>query len=253
MSVLALLLLSLAAEPAPADAPAEPPSPPSQELARKARPAPANLLRFLRQKTLGEWCDRERWTTPGTLEVSATHELKDGGLLLFVQVPNYLCSSSNSAVPVMVSKKGKWTWGAPVNGHVRVVATSPDGTLWATSEWQIEGTYPMVLRSRDGLSWRELDLPTDRATTAPEEKIHRVCFAADVPEIVLEKEDPPTIEAWRLAPADAGLWAKISGPEKVCSTVPQGARAWRPDETEDRFLFSREGLIISLPKQLRPR
>lgn len=270
MTPLALALAALlAVEPADADAGAAPggdaaveAGPADAGAPKKAPPipgekrAPAALLRYLRQHTVGAWCDPGRWRAPAPLEASRALELRDGGLLVFVQVPDYLCTSTNSAVPVIVSAAGEWRWGLPLDGAVNHVARSEDGTLWATSQWQIEGIFPKLFRSRDGLAWKEVPLPEERGTTGPFETVTTLCFGVGTVVVKLhaERDEGEAVEVWGRGRADDGGWARQEGVDQGCLPPQAAVERWSRDASlEDRVLFRRDGVAVSVPKVLRPR
>lgn len=111
---------------------------------------PAAFLRDARALVVNEWC--EALTEPAPLTTRVHVELDDGALLIFVQVPSYMCRQTNDALPVVIDAKGTWRWGKALDGEVQAAARASDGVLWAQSEWQIEGGYPIVWRSVDGIT-----------------------------------------------------------------------------------------------------
>jgi hypothetical protein len=213
-------------------------------------------LRYLRKQTVGEWCTAANWATPAALDASRFHELRDGGLVVFVQVPDYLCSGSNTAVPVVITAKGEWKWGVPISGSVVHLAKSEDGTLWASSQWQVEGTYPMLHRSRDGIAWKEVPLPKERATAGPMEELGTLCFGYQTVVVKLASgdADAPAEEVWSRERGGEAEWAKEKGVDSGCLPPLPASEHWTRDAAEDdRVLFRRDKLLFSLPKLLRPR
>ena len=53
-----------------------------------------------------------------------------------------------------------------VPGDPAWMMLGPDNTLWLATQWQIEGTFPALYRSLDGLDWREITLPELKAVLA---------------------------------------------------------------------------------------
>lgn len=222
--------------------------------------APVGLLTYLRKQTLGEWCAQGNWATPAPMEAGRFLELRGGGLLLFVQVPNYLCTSSNAAVPVVVTPKGEWKWGLPVDGLVTHLAKSEDGTLWASTQWQVEGTYPALYRSKDGVAWKEVELPKERATTGPMEELTTLCFGYQTVVVKISNADdsaPPVVEVWSRERKGEAAWSKVEkGVDSGCLPPQSATEHWTRDASEDdRVLFLKDGgkQVFSLPKLLRPR
>ncbi len=245
------------------DAAAEAPAKPAAR-ARRAIPgekrAPVALLTYLRKKTLGDWCARANWSAPAPLQATRFLELRGDALLLFVQVPSYLCSSSNTAVPVVFTATGEWRWGLPVDGLVTHLARAEDGTLWASTQWQIEGTYPALFSSKDGIAWKEVELPRERATAGPMEELTTLCFGYRTVVVKIDRADdtaPPAAEVCSRERKGDGGWSKDPGGiDSGClPPLPASERWTRDGSEEDRTLFLRGGgeQVFSLPKLLRPR
>jgi hypothetical protein len=246
--LLMLLAVLLTGEPGAPDAGVAKEAP-----SRTERLAPAALLRYLRQLTLaGPLCDAARWTEPAPLSVSRTFELKDGGLLLIVQVPDYQCTSSNGAVPVIVPAVGEWRWGAPMGGELRHLLRSDDGQWWAATQWQIEGTTPLLFTSADGLSWMEVPLPTERVTSGPAEILGSLCASHGKLVVHLVDPDGPAQAAFSRDASGGGVWSKEEGDFTGCEALKVPHR-WRELSSPDRLLFQGERMIVSLPKLLRQR
>ena len=80
-------------------------------------------------------------------------------LLILLELPDYLCAKSNSIVPLLADIRGRWILGDLLPGAPAFFGKGPDNTLWLVTQWQIEGTYPSLFRSKDGLHWQEIQLP----------------------------------------------------------------------------------------------
>jgi hypothetical protein len=102
-------------------------------------------------------------------------ELKDKRLLVLIGIPDYLCAS-NSFLPVTVDDQGKWLAGPILPGAPSWIATGPDNSLWLAAQWQVEGTFPALYRSLDGVDWQEIKLPENRAVDCCFERLERICF-----------------------------------------------------------------------------
>lgn len=211
---------------------------------------PAPLVAALKKATLGEWCELgQQKSLP--LEAQRWFELADGSLAVLVQVPDYLCVHSNTAIPVVVSPKGVWKWGKPLAGKLRHVSRTADGTIWAVAEWQIEDTYPTLLRTTNGLDFREVELPPARTSAGRGETVERLCVRPEdkVLEVWLEKDAAPA-QVWALS---AERWQlKQPGRETSCLTKrdqPEGA--WgRDDSAPDRVVFRKGDKAIAIPRRL---
>lgn len=252
----ALLSAALLAAPGVGGSTAPAVQPRASGVIKGEKRAPVGLLKSLRKQTIGEWCSPATWVSPAPLETTRFLELLDGGLLFFVQIPNYFCDSTNRAAPVVVTAKGEWRWGLPLDGLVTHLARSEDGVLWAATQWQIEGTFPALHRSKDGITWMEVPLPKDRATSGPMEEMTSLCFRYHTLVVKLQQVDDanPVAEVWRLDQIDKAAWVKdATGVDGGCQ--PHAAERWtREAAEEDRILFLKDGgkQVFSVPKLLRP-
>jgi len=100
--------------------------------------------------------------------------LGDGSLLVFIEIPDYLCSS-NSFMPVLVDNEGNWQYGQIMEGVPSLFSVSPDGTYWLTTQWSIEGSYPLFFKSFNGIHWFYMGLPDGRDVDCCSEYIAKVC------------------------------------------------------------------------------
>ncbi len=94
--------------------------------------------------------------------LSARHVflLSGNRLLLLLEVANYFGCRSNAILPATVDSSGEWKWGEPLAGEIQAAAATADGSVWVASEWIIEGGYPALYRSADGVTWIDFDLPS---------------------------------------------------------------------------------------------
>lgn len=208
---------------------------------------PADLLAQMRKAVLAGVCDAEAWTQPGPLSADLFTALPDGRLLLFAQIPDYLCRSSNQAFPIAIDAKGRWTWGAPLPGSATLLARRPGGSLLAVTQWQIEGTYPALFESKDGLTWRELPLPKVRATQAPDEIADVLCVAEGELRLQLASESSEKRQAWARSAA-SGAWRELE--KVVCPKAPDLSGGWKRTATEAWTLFERGERRVQLPAAL---
>ncbi len=102
-------------------------------------------------------------------------ELADQRLLVLIGIPDYLCAS-NSFMPVTVDSRGQWLAGPILPGAPSLLARGPDNSLWLAAQWQIEGTFPALYRSTNGVDWTEIRLPENRGVDCCFERLERICF-----------------------------------------------------------------------------
>jgi hypothetical protein len=127
------------------------------------------------------------------------------------------------------------------------VLAAADGTLVAATQWQIEGTYPALLTSRDGLTWIELALPEERATRAPDETAE-ICLGERL-EVRLHSELEGKAELWTRALSDAD-WRRL---EKLGCTAAAGQPGgWVRTETAGETRFESGLRAVVVPRSLAP-
>jgi hypothetical protein len=102
-------------------------------------------------------------------------ELDDKRLLLLLGIPDYLCAS-NSFVPVVVDDRGEWRAGPILAGEPSFLVRGPGKALWLAAQWQVEGTFPALYRSQNGVDWQEIKLPGERDVDCCFETLERICF-----------------------------------------------------------------------------
>ncbi len=112
-----------------------------------------------------------------SIEIFSNHffNLENNKLLLLLGISDYLCSS-NTFMPVMVDYHGKWEYGRFIDGEPTLLVKGSDNALWLNSQWQIEGTYPSLYRSTDGIQWQEVALPENRNVDCCVEWLTQICF-----------------------------------------------------------------------------
>jgi len=106
-------------------------------------------------------------------------ELADGRLLILAGIPDYLCAS-NSFMPVTVDDRGQWLAGPILPGAPSWIVSGPDNALWLAAQWQVEGTFPALYRSTNGVDWKEIKLPENRDVDCCFERLERICFQQKV-------------------------------------------------------------------------
>ncbi len=121
----------------------------------------------------------------------------DEALLLFLQVPDYLCDGSNSFIPIMVTLDGKWQWGQTMPGAPGLIRQNKN-ILWLTSQWQVEGSFPILYQSNNGLSWHQVLLPENREVDCCFEYIEQICFYNNMMGLKFHGASENTIKYWQI-------------------------------------------------------
>jgi hypothetical protein len=161
-------------------------------------------------------------------------ELNDKRLLILVGIPDYFCAS-NSFMPVTVDDQGKWRAGSIIPGEPSWMLLGPDNALWLAAQWQIEGTFPALYRSMNGVDWNEIKLPENRDVDCCFERLDQICFQQGIIRLKFASAVTGKTACWE-AEVDglAGLgpvWKQIGNTwdgdqETPCPFVPLGQGAW---------------------------
>jgi hypothetical protein len=167
-------------------------------------------------------------------------ELADGRLLILVGIPDYLCAS-NSFMPVTVDDKGRWLAGAILPGAPSWIIPGPDNGLWLAAQWQVEGTFPALYRSLDGVDWQEIKLPENRDVDCCFEKLERICFRRNAVRLEFASAATGKTAFWEAAvdviAGTSPAWRRIGAArgdnaEFPCPSVPLGRGSWIRDEAD---------------------
>jgi hypothetical protein len=161
-------------------------------------------------------------------------ELADGRLLILVGIPDYLCAS-NSFMPVTVDDRGQWLAGPILPGAPSWIVPGPDNSLWLAAQWQVEGTFPALYRSTNGVDWQEIKLPENRDVDCCFERLERICFRQKVVRLEFTSATGGKTVYWQAAldrrTGSAPVWQPVAhagdGASAIpCSSVPLGQGSW---------------------------
>ena len=200
------------------------------ELKERIFPMPSSILQSIRQAIRdGNFsCGKK------ALFCRNFFELKDGRLLILVGVPDYLCAS-NSFMPVTVDDQGRWLAGTILPGAPSWIVPGPDDALWLATQWQVEGTFPALYRSLDGVDWQEIKLPENRDVDCCFEKLEPICFQQNVMRLKFASAETGKTAYWQAAldpgAVSAPVWQPVAhagdGASAVpCSSVLLGQGSW---------------------------
>lgn len=170
-------------------------------------------------------------------------------LILIASVPEYLCISANSFFSVVLSPDGTWRLSERIIGRPEIVTLGPGGRIWLSTQWMIEGTYPELLISDDGINWSDIPLPSRRNIDCCFEWLQAICFSSDqirlhflgtmsnkkgvwtsplniknrfVPDWKRPDPEPVLIESQCLPVLPQGQWRKQSDKQSVTFSRPTG-------------------------------
>lgn len=161
-------------------------------------------------------------------------ELADRRLLILVGIPDYLCAS-NSFMPVTTDDQGKWLAGPILPGAPSLLALGPDDSLWLAAQWQIEGTFPALYRSTNGVDWTEIKLPENRGVDCCFEKLERICFQRGSIRLQFAGTETEKTAGWEAdldgREGNAPVWKPVAsagdGASAIpCSSITLGHGSW---------------------------
>jgi hypothetical protein len=180
-------------------------------------------------------------------------------LLILLELPDYLCDKSNSIVPLLADVRGRWVLGDRLPGLPFFFEQGPDGALWLVTQWQIEGTYPSLFRSKDGLHWHEIPLPPGPQPDSPFVFLDKLCFQRNEILIRLTSEDVeenPKVKSYSasqkiLASRATATWQPLCSPDRLspCSRRPLRRFGWRQEKSHEtrEIIFYRNEIKLILP------
>ena len=197
------------------------------------------------------------------IEIFSNHffNLDNNKLLLLLGISEYLCGS-NTFIPVTVDYHGKWEYGRFIEGEPTLLVKGSDNALWLNSQWQIEGTYPSLYRSTDGIEWQEVTLPENRNVDCCFEWLTQICFAGQRIRLKFYGDYTNKTEYWVAYVHDIlkpiVKWHQLNHVdkhfEKECFFVPVTKGNWIRTESENtaeiRFQLkhNRHVLTVIIPK-----
>lgn len=204
----------------------------------------------------------------GNPQLFSSHyfDLEKEGLLLLLGIPDYLCAT-NTFLPVLVTPDGRWQSGDFLPGEPAIMVRGAARNLWLTTQWMIEGTYPALYRSSDGLGWTPIPLPENRNVDCCFEWIRQICFVEDVLRLKFTNNDQTTVRYWAADMANSregqNVWRRLE-PEtspggQSCDSTVLGPGKWlRSSSAAAREVIfeRREGrnvLRVIVPKFLSTR
>lgn len=191
-------------------------------------------------------------------------ELADTRLLILIGIPDYLCAS-NSFLPATVDDQGQWQAGAIMPGEPSLMVVGPDKALWLVTQWQIEGTFPALYRSLNGVDWQEIKLPENRDVDCCFERLNRICFQRGTIRLKFASAVTAKTACWETEVAGlAGIgpvWKQISNTRDSdmaapCPFVPLGQGAWIRKESDraSGIIFKKNNrhseISVVIPKSL---
>ncbi len=169
-------------------------------------------------------------------------QLDDERLLILVGIPDYLCAS-NSFMPVVADGQGKWLAGPPMPGAPSWIVPGPDDALWLAAQWQVEGTFPALYRSLNGVDWQEIKLPDNRGVDCCFERLERICFHRGAIRLKFAGDATAKTAYWEAGlealalPGQEPVWKSADAfqegaGETSCPFVPLGHGSWTRIESE---------------------
>jgi hypothetical protein len=238
--------------------------------AAPAAPAPASLLATVRRLMAESSC-RLKSAVRLPLRWSNFAALDRRRLLLLLALPDYLCEHSNTVLPVLVDSGRRrdrwhyrWRLGKPMAGEVQQLSRTSDGTLLLATRWIVEGSYPMLYRSRDGLNWQPLTLPLPRPQP-PFVSLLQLCVGERELRVLLGSEtgDEAVAEAWTtpiagLRPGRVPGWRLLGRgvganlTVQPCEAAVPSDGGWRKSESTDgtEISYRQPGRAVVVPAVL---
>ena len=164
--------------------------------------------------------------------------LPDGRLIVLLQVPDYMCVSSNIILPVVSDGNGIQSIGRELEGAVSLFGFRPGGRLWLATQTQVEASTPVLYVSSDGVEWSDVELPSLPPGWNPFVFLDRICFGERTVSIRLLEEsgtEPQRVLEYEwnreISPEDP-VWAPIPEGRVVgdCTGLAETHGGWTREE-----------------------
>lgn len=220
---------------------------------------PADLLAFLNNSVDSVFQCETTEIVDITYQERENHDL-----LVFMHLPDYLCTRSNSVIPVIVSPEGRWTWGNRLSGLPSLCVEDKDRVLWLITQWAVEGSYPELYRSSDGITWTSIPLPENRQVDCCFEFVREICFYRDRVRLRFEGGDTDgtgsVIRYWSMKKSGQqtpALWQSVDTARvarQACESRKPDPGGWVLADRGAEYVLSNslENRIVIFPKTLAP-
>ena len=216
---------------------------------------PATLVNRLKTETE----QRQRGECEQNKREFSSHQfytLNNGKLLILIGLPDYFCNAS-SFMPVTVDNQGHWEAGAVLESYPTFVLTDSHQQFWLISHWEIEGVYPVLHHSIDGVNWQEISLPKERKFDCCFQYIKQVCFSDAQIQLKFTGIDDTPVEYWATSVSDSlspvPNWKKSN--LQKCQTTPLTSGDWQrkvsAKATAVRFQSATQRFKVLIPRWLK--
>lgn len=216
---------------------------------------PAALVNRLKAET----AQRQRGECEQKQREFGSHQfyaLNNAKLLLLIGLPDYFCNAS-SFMPVTIDKLGHWETGAVLENYPTFLLTDSRQQLWLTSHWEIEGVYPVLQHSIDGVNWQEVSLPKERHIDCCFQYLKQVCLNNSQIQLKFTGIDDTPVEYWATGVTDslksAPDWKKTSPQPCQATAITTGdwQRKTSANGTGISFESTTQGFKVVIPRWLK--
>lgn len=222
---------------------------------------PAVLVNRLKTETLqrqrGECEQKNR-----EFNSHSFYALNNNKLLLLLGLPDYFCNAS-SFMPVVIDSSGNWRAGVVFESYPTFLLSDSSQQLWLASHWEIEGVFPLLHHSLDGVYWQEISLPKERNIDCCFEYIKQVCINKLHIQLKFSGMDDTQTGYWQTSIDDSlktmPNWQKLDGgkiilPEQ-CQAIALTGGDWQRTVTKNgeevSFQSATQGFKVIVPRWLK--
>lgn len=190
------------------------------------------------------------------------YSLPTGELLILMGLPSYMCQIG-SFMPIVVDRQGHWSWSDALDGYPALLLTDSVHGYWLVSHGEIEGVYPELRHSRDGLHWQDIVLPESRNIDCCFEWLKQVCEVDGQIQLQLSGMDDEVVGYWSTTLNDSLTatphWQKLTPeqvqPAKQCQATPLNQGNWQRKLSENgktvRFQSTQQRSTVVIPYWLK--
>ena len=225
----------------------------SENLLATTLKMPENIRKKLCYELSGGECSLEQ-----ELHYGGHGELANGKLLLFFYLydKQTMYKHGYANTPVIVDTKGKWKIiRSSLRAEIREIAQDPNGGIWVRTLWMIEGLFPSLYYTKNGVKWQEITFPQNQEVISSFKDL-RICLLGNEVELTFHSmDDKPFIKTWETSYADAVTpnpkWKEVNTENRsksACRTPANYKSVWKFQQNRETFdtLFTHKEQKVKL-------
>lgn len=162
---------------------------------------PENIRKQLCYELSGGECSSEQ-----ELHYGGHSELVNDKILLFFYLydKQTMYKHGYANTPVIVDTKGKWRIiKSSLRAEIQKIKQDPLGGVWVRTLWMMEGIFPSLYYTKNGIKWQEIAFPKNREVSSSFENL-QICLLGNEVELTFNSIDDETmVKTWETSYASA--------------------------------------------------